>query len=141
MWTSGSITTAVNTAVKMTDQSLIIDLLNVLNIKPSLWSLDLCNIILPSIKDLIISKYETYVNVGCDSLRLVLKNFSQVIKSNLQAPPHSAIDINREERHNKCKECHSVLLQIKSSLENKQLVTGKLGSRFRELKLLISSVE
>jgi len=141
MWTSGSITTAVNTAVKMTDQSLIIDLLNVLNIKPSLWSLDLCNIILPSIKDLIISKYETYVNVGCDSLRLVLKNFSQVIKSNLQAPPHSAIDINREERHNKCRECHSVLLQIKSSLDSKQLISGKLGSRFRELKLLISSVE
>lgn len=141
IWSSGDIMTAVNTAMSMRDQSLVIDLLNVLNLKQTLWNLDLCTLMLPHIKDLIISKYETYVNVGCASLRLVLKNFSHVIKANIQPPPSSAIDLSREERHRKCSECYATLVKVRAALESKEQMSGKLGSKFRELKLLIAGIE
>nr|CAB3257952.1 katanin p80 WD40 repeat-containing subunit B1 [Phallusia mammillata] len=140
LWTSGDVMTSINAAVKMEDQALVVDILNILVLKPSLWSLDLCMKMLPQIKLLITSKYETYMNVGCNSLKLVLKNFAQVIRSNLKTPP-SAVDISREERHRKCKACYQDLASIRSILESKQQTSGKMGSQFRELKILIGTLE
>uniref|UniRef100_H2Z4D8 Katanin p80 subunit C-terminal domain-containing protein n=1 Tax=Ciona savignyi TaxID=51511 RepID=H2Z4D8_CIOSA len=140
LWTSGDVMTSINSAVKMDDQALIVDLLNVLTLKPTLWSLDLCLIMLPQIKSLINSKYETYITVGCCALKVILKNFSQVIRSNLKTPP-SAVDLSREERHNKSKACFAHLTDIKDILHSKQHASGKTGSQFRELKILISTLE
>lgn len=44
MWTGGNIMTAMNTAVRMKDQALMVDLFSVLKLKKSLWSLDLCQV-------------------------------------------------------------------------------------------------
>lgn len=141
LWSNSNVLTAMKTHLKLEDQSLTVDLLNILNIKPSLWSLDLSLVMLPHIKNLISSHYESYVSVGCSTLRLILKSFSQVIRSNKDPPPSSAIDLSREERHQKCKQCYSCLLEIQSFFENKLQVPGKFGSQFRELKLLISGIE
>nr|XP_002128767.1 katanin p80 WD40 repeat-containing subunit B1 isoform X1 [Ciona intestinalis] len=140
LWTTGDVMTSINSAVKMDDQALIVDLLNVLTLKPSLWTLDLCVVMLPQIKSLISSKYETYVSVGCSALKLILKNFSQVIRSNLKTPP-TVVDISREERHKKSKSCYSYLADIRVLLDSKQQTAGKIGSQFRELKILISTLE
>lgn len=39
-----------------------------------------------------------YMSVGCTSLKLILKNFSTMITSNITAPPGIGVDISREER-------------------------------------------
>ena len=40
-----------------------------------------------------------YVNTACNSLRLILKNFATVIKSNIDGPTQSVgVDISRQER-------------------------------------------
>ncbi|GIY59116.1 katanin p80 WD40 repeat-containing subunit B1 [Caerostris extrusa] len=46
----------------------------------SSWTLDMCQLLLPVICDLLKSKYETYITIGCMTLKLIMKNFSQVIK-------------------------------------------------------------
>lgn len=45
MWTGGDVMTAMNTAVRMKDQALMVDLFCVLKLKKSLWSLDLCQVL------------------------------------------------------------------------------------------------
>ncbi|XP_017774062.1 PREDICTED: katanin p80 WD40 repeat-containing subunit B1 [Nicrophorus vespilloides] len=50
---------ALEAALMIKDQSVIIDLLTVLNTKYSLWNLDLCVLMLPKIEELLQSKYET----------------------------------------------------------------------------------
>ena len=51
-----------------------------------------------SIKDFYVICYR-YVNTACNSLRLVLKNFATVIKSNIETPTQSVgVDISRQER-------------------------------------------
>ncbi len=89
--------TAVESAVNMRDQAIIVDLINIMLIKKSLWSLDLCVVLLPKIKDLMTSKYEDYVQCGCAAVKLILKSFTTLIKSNVKTPP-SGVDISREER-------------------------------------------
>ena len=40
-----------------------------------------------------------YITVGCSALRLILRNFASVIKSNVEAPLHTiGVDVSREER-------------------------------------------
>ncbi|XP_013387061.1 katanin p80 WD40 repeat-containing subunit B1 isoform X1 [Lingula anatina] len=141
LWTGGNMKTALDSAVNMNDQAVIVDLLNVLIFKPALWNLDVCLGMLPHLKDLINSKYESYVHCGCSALKLVLKNFGPVIKETVNAPPSIGVDITREERIRKCKSCFNNLMDIRSTLDSKSHVQGKMGSTFREVQLLMSLLE
>ena len=107
-------------AVLLNDQSVLVDLLTVITLRPSIWNLDLCTALLPSLEKLLQSKYEMYVillclfivqdlkkmfyfsryiTVGCDAMKLILKNFGSVIKSNIDSPIQTVgVDISREER-------------------------------------------
>ncbi|XP_071958298.1 katanin p80 WD40 repeat-containing subunit B1-like [Antedon mediterranea] len=140
IWSTGDTKTAVESAVNMGDQALLVDLLNVLCLKKSLWTLDLCVLLLPKIKDILSSKYENYVLTSCTATKLILKSFSSLIKTNINLPPQG-IDIMREERYNKCNKCYGYLIAVRQQVETKQLTSGKLGSTYRELKLLFGQLD
>ncbi|CAH3183464.1 unnamed protein product [Porites lobata] len=141
-WGDGDIKTAVQVSVDMNDQAVLVDVLNVLCLKQTLWNLDVCSLLLPHLKDLISSKYESYVQVGAMAIKLILRNFAPVIKSNMAAPPVSVgVDLVREERYNKCHKCYSHLQSIREVLSSKTSATGKMGSLFRELSLAFSSLD
>uniref|UniRef100_A0A671M9W7 Katanin p80 WD40 repeat-containing subunit B1-like n=1 Tax=Sinocyclocheilus anshuiensis TaxID=1608454 RepID=A0A671M9W7_9TELE len=59
VWASGDVKTSLDSAVSMNDLSIVVDILNIINLKPSLWKLDLCTSILPQIEELLQSKYES----------------------------------------------------------------------------------
>ena len=40
-----------------------------------------------------------YITVGCDAMKLILKNFGSVIKSNIDSGVTHGVDISREERY------------------------------------------
>ncbi|KYB27617.1 Katanin p80 WD40 repeat-containing subunit B1-like protein [Tribolium castaneum] len=137
---SKDIKTATETAVVMGDLAVLVDLLGVFNCKYTLWNLDLCVLILPKIQELLQSKFETYVTTGCNTLKLILKHFGPVIKSNVQSPVGSfGVDIPREERYNKSVKCHEVLQNLRTFLVKKQSMPGSVGSTFREISTLIQN--
>ena len=49
---------AVDHAVSLNDEAVLVDLLSVLSLRPSIWNLDLCTALLPPIGNLLQSKYE-----------------------------------------------------------------------------------
>nr|XP_012148526.1 PREDICTED: katanin p80 WD40 repeat-containing subunit B1 isoform X4 [Megachile rotundata] len=142
LWHNKDLKAAVQSAVAMNDLAVVVDLLGILTLKPTMWNLDLCNALLGPIGDLLQSKYEMYITVGSSALRLILRNFASVIKSNVEAPLHTiGVDVSREERYHKCLSCYEKLCTIRSILLKKQSTTGKLGASFRELAVLIRSLE
>ncbi|XP_017878583.1 katanin p80 WD40 repeat-containing subunit B1-like isoform X1 [Ceratina calcarata] len=142
LWHNKDLKAAVESAVAMNDLPVIVDLLGIMTLKPSMWNLDLCNSLLGPIGDLLQSKYEMYMTVGCSALRLILRNFASVIKSNVEAPLHSiGVDVSREERYHKCLSCYEKLSTIRGILLKKQTMPGKLGAGFRELAVLMRSIE
>ncbi|XP_020283802.1 katanin p80 WD40 repeat-containing subunit B1 isoform X2 [Pseudomyrmex gracilis] len=142
LWHNKDLKAAVESAVAMNDLAVIVDLLGILTLKPTMWNLDLCNSLLGPISDLLQSKYEMYITVACTALRLILRNFSPVIKSNVEAPLHTiGVDVSREERYHKCLSCFEKLMAIRAVLLKKQSTSGKLGATFRELAVLIRSLE
>ncbi|NXT22263.1 KTNB1 protein, partial [Syrrhaptes paradoxus] len=132
---------SVDSAVAINDLSVVVDLLNIVNQKASLWKLDLCTIVLPQIEKLLQSKYESYVQTGCTSLKLILQRFLPLITDILAAPPSVGVDISREERLHKCKLCYKQLKNISNIVKNKSGLSGRHGSAFRELHLLMAVLE
>ncbi|XP_033896245.3 katanin p80 WD40 repeat-containing subunit B1-like isoform X1 [Acipenser ruthenus] len=141
VWSSGDIKTSLDSAVTINDLSIIVDILNILNLKPSLWKLDLCTSILPQIEKLLQSKYESYVQTGCTSLKLILQRFLPLIADNLTAAPSVGVDITREERHQKCKACYKQLRNLRNVVKSKASLVGRHGSAFRELQLLMATLD
>lgn len=142
LWANKDLKTAMESAVHMNDLSVIVDVLSNISLKPSIWSLDLCVTLLPSIYELLQSKYETYMTAGCCALRIVLKNFASVIRTNISAPPTSiGIDLSREERYNKCMSCYNQLMSIRAFILKRQTLQGKLGQSFRDLHVLMQALD
>lgn len=142
LWKNKDLKTAVDSAIAMNDTAVIVDLLTVITHRPGLWNLDICVVLLPAIYSLLQSKFEMYMTVGCDALRLILRNFSSVIKSNILSSPQTVgVDISREERYNKCVKCYNSLVQIRAFLLKRQTVPGKLGHTFRELHIILQNLD
>ncbi|XP_054714452.1 katanin p80 WD40 repeat-containing subunit B1-like [Uloborus diversus] len=130
---------AADTAVSMNDPAILVDFLSILNRRSDLWTLDLCQALLPSLQDLVQSKYETYMSAGCCSVKLILQKFGGLIKTNIDAPPRIGVDLCGEERVTKCKDCYEQLLAIQSFILKRQTMQGKLGQSFRELLSMMCS--
>ncbi|XP_047127255.1 katanin p80 WD40 repeat-containing subunit B1 isoform X2 [Hydra vulgaris] len=142
LWTDGDIKAAVETAGSMADQSVFVDLMNVLAFKQSLWNLDLCGVVLPLIKKLFSSNYECYIQTASSSLKLILSNFSQLIKSTLSTPPGAlGVDLSREERYNKCDKCYKQLLLIKNVVSERTTTSGRIGVICRELTIALRIID
>ena len=120
-----------------------------------------------SIPFLNVPNFFRYITVGCDAMKLILKNFGSVIKSNIDSPIQTVgVDISREERytklhqfyfsiftylffyfflftyrHNKCMECYKDLVKIRSLILKRQAMQGKLGHTFRELSILMQYLD
>ncbi|KAL8622125.1 hypothetical protein ACOMHN_056610 [Nucella lapillus] len=141
MWTSGSTKTAIESAISMNDPAVVVDILSVLNMKTSLWNLDLCTVLLPQLKELLSSKYDSYVLAAGQAVKLVMRNLGQTIKSNISSVPSIGVDISREERQKKCTRCYTVLMDIRGMMEKRNNATGPLASLYKEVLLLISTLD
>ncbi|XP_067007585.1 katanin p80 WD40 repeat-containing subunit B1 isoform X2 [Anabrus simplex] len=142
LWHNKDLKAAIDSAIAMNDVSIMVDILGVVTLRPSVWNLDLCSILLPTILELIQSKYEMYMTVGCTALHLILRSFSSVIKTNVQAPIQTVgVDISREERYHKCVKCFNHLMSIRAFLLKRQTLQGKLGQTFRELHNLMQNLD
>ncbi|XP_015792145.1 katanin p80 WD40 repeat-containing subunit B1 isoform X1 [Tetranychus urticae] len=141
MWSTKDARSALEQAINMEDQSVIVDILNVITLKPVSWTLDICQILIQPIYDLLQSRYESYMTVGCSALKLILKNFGSTIKSNITAPPGIGVDISREERYHKCMGVYNHLLNVRAFILKRQTLQGKLGRTFRELSILFQNLE
>ncbi|XP_034016205.1 katanin p80 WD40 repeat-containing subunit B1 [Thalassophryne amazonica] len=137
VWMSGDIKNAVDTAVSMNDMSIVVDILNIINMQPLLWKLDLCTTVLPQVGKLLQSKYESYMQTGCRCLKLIMSHFWMLISDTLKAPPSVGVDITREERYQRCRTCLKYLMDLNALVKKKAEQVGRHGSAFNELKLLM----
>jgi katanin p80 WD40 repeat-containing subunit B1 len=142
MWSNGSVKQALEAAVNLDDVTLMADLLSQINGSLSTWNLDICTILMPSIKQLIGSKYEEHMQCGAESCKIVLKNFGKLIKANVNNS-NIGIDVVREERQRKCTACYSYLSEICNIIDNKQhtIDSTKLQNNFREINMLMKTME
>ncbi|VDL62549.1 unnamed protein product [Hymenolepis diminuta] len=104
------------------------------------WSLDLVALLLPQLSKLVWSKYPTYVETTCQAVRIILKNFANLIRQTISADYAIGVDISREERQAKCQTCATHLEAIRSAFETKE-VAAKAGQYGPEVFALFSLLQ
>lgn len=83
-------------------------------------------------------QHSSYMQCGCNALRLIVRNFSSVVRANVSAPVRTlGVDIPREERYAKCAQIHRLLLDVRAFLLKRQTLQGRLGAAFRDLHTLM----
>lgn len=73
------------------------------------------------------------MTTSCDCLRVILRNFAGVIRTNMLAPCGVSVDIPREERYKKCKRSFELLMEIRGTLQHRLNMPGAVGQTFRQL--------
>uniref|UniRef100_A0A146LI69 Katanin p80 WD40 repeat-containing subunit B1 n=1 Tax=Lygus hesperus TaxID=30085 RepID=A0A146LI69_LYGHE len=143
LWQTKDLKAAVETAVNLDDNNgVVVDFLSAITPRPNIWNLDICVAVLPTISELLQSKYETHMRAGCDALRLIVRNFSPLIKSNvLSGSAGFGVDIPREERYQKCVKCYNILVSIRAFLLKRQTLQGPMGQAFRELHVSLQEID
>lgn len=139
-WKYDNVRSAVKFCVDLSDPSLVVDMLSVLNVKKDLWNLDLCMILCPKLLDLITSPHRRYIETGCCTLKLILKTFGHLLKSSISPPGGIGVDISAEERMYKCKVINKHLGQIKLTIENLQKESGKIDDGLKEVFILMETL-
>lgn len=80
----------------------------------------MCHIILPELNYILHAKYNSYIMSAVNTLKILLRSFGSLIKMNIDQPPNIAgVDISREERHQKCHDCYSLLMELKELVYSK----------------------
>jgi katanin p80 WD40 repeat-containing subunit B1 len=143
MWSSGNVKTAIESALHMNDLAVTFDVLSVMLTRSSLWTLDLCVLLIPALSELTTSKYNNYIRCGLDGLKQILRQFAPIIKGNITVPPTASVgvDISREERYHKCMSCYKLLMNVRSNLENRLSLPDEMASHIRELRLLMAQLD
>ncbi|KAH9281229.1 Katanin p80 WD40 repeat-containing subunit B1 [Echinococcus granulosus] len=140
LWPRENLCAALESAILMQDQAVFVDVLRVLLSYGKQWSLDLVAVLLPQLSKLIWSKYPTYVETTCQAVRLILKNFANLIRQTLNSAHGIGVDITHEERRAKCQTCVTHLEAIRSAFDSKD-VAAKAGQYGREVSALFSLLE
>lgn len=137
--------------------SLVVDVVSIILLRPRLWTLDICQLLLPIIvNDLLMqTNYDYYAEVGLKALKLIVTHFSTVIRSTLESlakePGQLGVDLSREDRINKSLNCYRFLLEARPLVSRRldaeraagqrQANPCKLATICRELDALLASLE
>ncbi|VDN99776.1 unnamed protein product [Rodentolepis nana] len=140
LWPRENFKACVESAILMQDQAVFVDVLRVLLVYSKQWSLDLVALLLPQLSKLVWSKYPTYVETTCQAVRIILKNFANLIRQTINIDCAIGVDISREERKAKCQTCVTHLEAIRSAFEIKEVV-AKAGQYGPEVFALFSLLQ
>jgi len=133
MWNRGDAKATVETMLGTGDDSTVVDILSVLVHKPSLFNLDIAQMLLPTLERLIGAKFESHVARGIETVALLVMSFSRIILETRAAHFNVGIDLVAEERRKKCDACFASLSRIRPSVAALSKRPGKAGSSAREL--------
>uniref|UniRef100_A0A5K3ESZ4 Katanin p80 WD40 repeat-containing subunit B1 n=1 Tax=Mesocestoides corti TaxID=53468 RepID=A0A5K3ESZ4_MESCO len=140
MWPRENLRAALESAILLQDQAVLVDVLRVLVSNNKQWSLDLVALLLPQLSKLIWSKYPAYVETTCQAVRIILKNFATLIRQTINTAHAIGVDVTHEERQAKCRACLTSLESIRSAFDSKDVAT-KAGQYGREVYAMFSLLE
>lgn len=86
----------------------------------------------------------SYATVGLTATKTILKCFGSVVKSNVSAPPGApGVDLSREERYAKCKECYDLLCKVRHVIDSPQPPKHltKSASKLKEVRFLFQQLD
>ncbi|KAL2915671.1 Katanin p80 WD40 repeat-containing subunit B1 [Polyrhizophydium stewartii] len=129
-WSETNPKASLETILAMHDNSVFVDFLRILVLKPRIVTLDMAAQLIPALCGLLFEIYEDYIQTACMMVQLLHRSFAGVIADTLQAAHlyGSGVDITFEERA-----CLEGFGQFAGILRDMRDYPGKLGQTIRDL--------
>ncbi|KAL8535764.1 hypothetical protein ACS0TY_011417 [Phlomoides rotata] len=139
-WHRHDIKGAISAMGKMSDHSVLADVMSLLAEKADIITLDICSCLLPLLTGLIESDIDRHQDIALDMLLKLVRVFGSVIYSSLSAPSSVGVDIEAEQRLERCNLCYVELEKVKCCLPVLSRRGGSIAKSAHELNLALQEV-
>ncbi|KAK1380555.1 Katanin p80 WD40 repeat-containing subunit B1-like [Heracleum sosnowskyi] len=137
-WERNDIKGAIGMTQKMSDNAVLADVVSILTEKPDIVTLDICTCVLPLLASLLESEMDWHQGVSLELLIKLVRVFGSVIYSSLSASSSVGVDIEAEQRLERCNLCFVELEKVKGCLP---LLTRKGGTIAKSAHELIIALQ
>uniref|UniRef100_A0ACD5WHY5 Uncharacterized protein n=1 Tax=Avena sativa TaxID=4498 RepID=A0ACD5WHY5_AVESA len=131
---------AIAAVAKLPDIAVQADVVSALKGKLGLFNLDIFSSFLPVLAGLLNSKTERHAIVSLEILLDLIKIFGPVIRSTLSASPTVGVDIQAEQRRQRCTRCFNHLQKILQALRPLMMRDGQSAQLAQELNMSLQDL-
>ncbi|XP_010546257.1 PREDICTED: katanin p80 WD40 repeat-containing subunit B1 homolog [Tarenaya hassleriana] len=139
-WERNDVKNSIEAMEKMADNAVVVDVLSVVTEKIDILTLDICTSLLPLLTILLGSEMERHLSVSLDLLLKLVRMYGSLIYSSLSAPSSVGVDIEAEERIERCSRCFVELEKVKACLTSLVRRGGLVAKSATELNLAFQEV-
>ncbi|ONK64030.1 uncharacterized protein A4U43_C07F21380 [Asparagus officinalis] len=137
LWERKDIRGLISALEKMSDHAVSADVVSVLIDKSDIVTLDICTILLPLLTSLLGSDMDRHLTVSMEMLLKLVRVFGPVIHSTVSGPPLVGVDLEAENRLERCNLCFIELEKIKHVIPSLTRRGGSIAKSTQELKLAL----
>lgn len=139
-WDRNDVKGAIGAMEKMADHGVVADVVSCLTEKPDIVTLEICTVLLPLLATLLESDVDRHIGISLEMLVKLVRVFGSVIYSAISASSSVGVDIEAEQRIERCNLCYIELEGVKHRLPALMRRGGSVAKSAQELNLALNSV-
>ncbi|XP_040996752.1 katanin p80 WD40 repeat-containing subunit B1 homolog KTN80.4-like isoform X4 [Juglans microcarpa x Juglans regia] len=139
-WERSDVKGVVGAMAKMADHAVVADVMSIMAEKIDIVTLDICTCLLPLLIGLLESDMDRHLSISLDMLLKLVRIFGSVIYSTLSASSSVGVDIEAEQRLERCNLCFIELEKVKRCLPAVARRGGSVAKSAQELNLALQEV-
>ncbi|KAH9556503.1 hypothetical protein CY35_07G031700 [Sphagnum magellanicum] len=139
-WIKNDARGAVEAMKKMTDQSVLVDVLSVLMERTELLTLEICCMLIPLLNGLLTSDQDRNLMTALSLLMKLINTFGPVIHTTRTSAPSLGVDLQAEQRLERCVMCYHELQTVGHCLLPLMRRGGEIASLTKELRSALERV-
>ncbi|CAH9088334.1 unnamed protein product [Cuscuta europaea] len=136
-WQRNDIKGALGAMEKMADHAVLADVLSFMTKQSDIITFDICTSLLPLLSGLLGSNMDRHQDISLEMLLKLVKVFGSMIYSSMSAPASVGVDIEAEQRLERCNLCYVELEKVKYFLPTLTRRGGSIAKSTQELSLLL----
>ncbi|XP_038893154.1 katanin p80 WD40 repeat-containing subunit B1 homolog KTN80.4-like isoform X1 [Benincasa hispida] len=140
-WERHDIKGAVSAMEKMADHAVAADVISIMTNRIEVVTLDICSCILPVLSGLLESDMDRYLDISMEMLVKLVRTFGSVIYSTLSATSSVGVNIEAEQRLERCNLCFIELEKVKRCLPALIRKRGSVAKSAQELNLALQEFQ
>ncbi|KAG8092102.1 hypothetical protein GUJ93_ZPchr0012g22086 [Zizania palustris] len=139
-WQNNDVKGSIDAMQRMLDLSVTADIISVLVENSNIITLDICTCVLPLTSSVLESSCDRHLNIALEMILELVKGFGATISSTMWSDPPVGVDIEAEQRLQRCRLCFQELEKVNSILFTLTRRQGEVGRSAQELSLFLQDV-
>jgi katanin p80 WD40 repeat-containing subunit B1 len=115
-WIKNDMKGAIEAMKKMADQSVLVEVLSVFMEKTDLLTLEICYLLIPLLNGLLSADNDRFLVTALELLGKLVETFGPIIHATRTSAPSIGVDLQAEQRLDRCNMCYHELQAVGRSL-------------------------